>query len=123
MFFTDNTNFVNESTREQAPIVALQGHLIYTIRPGFWVAARRQLLEGRAHHDQRHALSLEQENSRLGVTLAVPIQQAAVRVSYSFGAYTTIGGDFHSIGMSVFLRLGGATVVQATARAAAGARL
>ena len=27
------------STREQAPIVALQGHLIHTFRPGFWVAA------------------------------------------------------------------------------------
>src|SRR4030095_14767174 len=32
VFFTENTSFVNEGTRQQAPIVAFQGHLIRTIR-------------------------------------------------------------------------------------------
>ena len=38
-FFTDNASYVNGATREQAPIVGLQGHLIRTFRPGFWIAA------------------------------------------------------------------------------------
>ena len=38
VFFTDNTDFRDGGTYEQAPILSTQGHLIYTIRPGFWVA-------------------------------------------------------------------------------------
>ena len=38
-FFTDNNDFVNGGTFEQAPIAALQGHLIYTIKLGCWIAA------------------------------------------------------------------------------------
>jgi hypothetical protein len=41
-----------------------------------------------------------QRNSRLGVTVAVPVKRQQVRIAYSVGAYTTIGGDFQSIGVS-----------------------
>jgi hypothetical protein len=100
VFFTDNTNFVNESTREQAPIVALQGHLIRTIRPGFWVAADGNYWKGGRVTTNGTSATQEQKNSRLGLTLAVPVHRQQVRISYSFGAYTTIGGDYHSIGAS-----------------------
>ena len=100
VFFTDNTNYVNESIREQEWIVSAQGHVIRTIRPGFWVAADGNYWKGGRVTTSGARAALEQENSRLGVTLAVPYRRQQVRVSYSFGAYTTIGGDFHSIGMS-----------------------
>ena len=106
MFFTDNTNYVNESTREQAPIVSLQGHLIRTIRPGFWVAADGNYWKGGRTTTNGVAAGLEQKNSRLGVTLAVPYRRQQVRVSYSFGAYTTVGGDLPLGRDVVFLRLG-----------------
>jgi len=100
VFFTDNTNYVNESTREQAPIVSLQGHLIYTMRPGFWVAADGNYWKGGRVTTNGTSATLEQKNSRIGATVAVPIQRQQVRFSYSFGAYTTIGGDYHAIGTS-----------------------
>ncbi len=100
VFFTDNTNYVNESTRDQAPILSLQGHLIYTMRPGLWVAADGNYWKGGRITTNGAVASMEQKNSRLGATVAVPIQRQQVRFSYSFGAYTTIGGDYHSIGMS-----------------------
>ena len=100
VFFTDNTNFVNGRTRQQAPIMALQGHLIRTIRPGFWVAADGNYWRGGAVTTTGSGKTAEQRNSRLGITLALPIHTHQVRASYSFGAYTTIGGDFHSVGMS-----------------------
>ena len=100
VFFTDNTNYVNESTREQAGIVSLQGHLIRTIRPGFWVAADGNYWKGGRTTTNGIAASSEQKNSRLGLTLAVPYRRQQMRVSYSFGAYTTVGGDYHSVGMS-----------------------
>ena len=98
--YTDNTNYVNESRREQSPIVALQGHLIYTVRIGYWVAADGNYWKGGRVTTNGVTASAEQKNSRLGVTLAVPVRRQQVRVAYSFGAYTTIGGDFHSVGVS-----------------------
>ena len=100
VFFTDNDNYVNNTLREQAPIVAFQGHLIRTIRPGFWVAADANYWKGGRVTTAGVPGTLEQKNSRVGLTLAVPYRRQQVRVSYSFGAYTTIGGDFHSVGVS-----------------------
>jgi hypothetical protein len=37
-FFTDNDSFFNGREREQDPLYALQGHLIYTFQPGFWAS-------------------------------------------------------------------------------------
>jgi hypothetical protein len=37
-FYTDNDNFYNDTEREQDPLPALQGHLIYTFRPGLWAS-------------------------------------------------------------------------------------
>ena len=34
---TDNEEFWNGNRREQDPLYALQGHLVYTFRPGLWV--------------------------------------------------------------------------------------
>jgi hypothetical protein len=37
-FFTDNDEFFNGNRLEQAPLFGLQGHVIYTFRPGLWAA-------------------------------------------------------------------------------------
>jgi len=98
-FFTDNTNYVG-AVRHQDPIVAAQAHLIYTFRPALWIAGDGNFWNGgRVTTNGADAL-LKQQNSRMGITLAVPIRRQQVRIAYSFGARTTIGGDFHSVGAS-----------------------
>jgi hypothetical protein len=37
--FTDNNDFLDGNTREQDPLYGLQGHLIYTLRPGLWLSS------------------------------------------------------------------------------------
>jgi len=38
-FFTDNDDFYGNATREQDPLFAIQGHLIYSLpRPGYWLS-------------------------------------------------------------------------------------
>lgn len=37
-FFTENNDFWQNSSRKQDPLLAVQGHVIYTCRPGFWFA-------------------------------------------------------------------------------------
>jgi hypothetical protein len=98
--FTANPDYVQGRTRQQAPIVAFQGHLIRTFRPGLWIATDANFWKGgRITTDGQPAL-LEQRNSRIGVTVAVPARRHQLRASYSVGAYTTIGGDYHSLGLS-----------------------
>jgi hypothetical protein len=98
--FTDNTNFVNGSTLQQAPIAAMQGHLIYTMRPRLWLAGDGNLWNGGRLTTNGTAAIEQQRNSRLGLTLALPIARGQLRVAYSLGAYTTIGGAFQSVGLS-----------------------
>jgi hypothetical protein len=38
-FATANDEFFNGKTREQDPLYGLQGHVVYTFRPGLWLAA------------------------------------------------------------------------------------
>ncbi len=99
-FFTDNTDYVNGGTREQSPIASFQGHLIYTIRPGLWVAGDGNFWNGGRITANGAPNIVDQENSRLGITVAVPVALHQFRISYSVGAYTTIGGDFQSLGVS-----------------------
>lgn len=99
-FYTDNTNYLNGGTLDQAPVAAAQGHLIYTVRPGMWVAGDVNYWRG-GRITVNGASNLEQQrNSRAGVTVAVPIARQQIRIAYSFGAYTNIGGDFKTIGVS-----------------------
>ena len=37
-FFTANDEFWNGNTLENDPLWAMQGHLVYTFRPGLWIA-------------------------------------------------------------------------------------
>jgi hypothetical protein len=99
-FFTDNSNFNNGATREQAMIAAIQGHVMYTVRKGMWVAADGNFWHGGRTTVNGVESTLEQSNSRVGFTLAVPIKTRQIRIACAFGAYTRIGGDFTSIGVS-----------------------
>lgn len=38
-FSTDNDEFWNGNLREQDPLYGMQGHIVYTLRPGLWLAA------------------------------------------------------------------------------------
>ena len=98
-FYTDNDDYVG-GTRSQAPIIGVQGHLVYTWRPGLWLAGDANFWRGGRITANGIESPVEQKNSRAGITLAVPKRSHQFRVAYSLGAYTTIGGDFHSIGFS-----------------------
>ena len=100
VLYTDNTNYVNGGVKEQAPIVAFQGHVIYTMRPGYWVAFDGNFWHGGRTTVNGLASTVEQNNSRMGATFAIPIQRHQIRIAASSGAYTRLGGDFTSVGVS-----------------------
>jgi hypothetical protein len=98
--FTDNTNYLSGGLRQQALIFAGQWHLIYTVRPGLWVAGDGNYWNGGRFTVNGIEAPLKQKNSRLGLTLAVPVARQQFRIAYSYGAYTTIGGAYKSLGLS-----------------------
>ena len=101
IFFTVNHNFYNGGVRSQEPIGSLQLHAIYNFRPGLWLAidgtyytGGRTTVNGKENFDL-------QQNSRLGITLAIPCGRAQfLKFAFSHGARTTIGGNFDTVGIS-----------------------
>jgi hypothetical protein len=99
--FTDNTNFFGGRTREQKPITSTQFHVTYTIKPRLWLAVNANFYRGgRTTVDGQANFDL-QENSRIGATIAFPIAPLeSLKISYSRGAFTTIGAEFDAIAVA-----------------------
>jgi len=99
--FTDNHGFYGGLTRRQDPILSTQFHFTRTFRRGLWAAFNANFYTGgRTTVGGSHNLDL-QRNSRVGATVAFPLGPAqSLRIAYSRGAYTTIGADFDSLGVS-----------------------
>ena len=104
LYIWDNDEFLG-TTREQAPIVAFESHLIRRIKPGFWVsldfnhyAGGRTTVGG----DLRADL---QRNTRIGATVAYPFaRHQLIKASYNTGVVTESGGDFDTLLLTYLLR-------------------
>jgi hypothetical protein len=100
--FTANDSFYPaESRRTQQPVLALQGHASYTVRPQLWVAFDATWYTGGATSIDGVEKADLQRNSRIGVTLSLPAtSRQSIKLSYSTGATTRIGGDFNTVGVA-----------------------
>jgi hypothetical protein len=107
-FFSDNDDFFGGKHREQAPLYAVQGHIIYSFPHGIWGAVNstyfaggRTTLDGVEPNDRL-------ANSRAGATLALPIDRKNSIKLYTFtGVSTRAGGNFDTYGLAWQHRWGG----------------
>lgn len=82
-FFTENDEFWNGNRVEQDPLLAIQGHLVHTFRPGLWVgssvgygAGGRSTVNGVAKNDRRNQFSW-------ALSFGVPVnRQVGLKFSY-----------------------------------------
>jgi len=96
-FFTDNSEYFGGLTLEQDAIFALQGHVIYTFRPGFWIAVDAGVLDGGTTRIEGVVRNTLQKNSRAGMTLVYSLaRQHGISFAYSSGVTTRIGADFRT---------------------------
>jgi hypothetical protein len=100
-FFTENSDFIGGTTRRQDPIYSGQVHVRYLFKRGLWAAVDTNYwYGGKATIDGVGGDDL-QENSRVGITVSWQVQRSHnIRVAVSRGAFTRIGGDFDSFGVS-----------------------
>ena len=97
-FAPNHRFFPGRSTRTQRPMAAFESHLGYYLRPRLWAsldanfwAGGRSAIDGVAKQDL-------QRSSRIGGTVSVPVSRRhSVKLSYSRGAYVSIGGDYQTI--------------------------
>jgi hypothetical protein len=99
--YTTNSDFYGGATREQDPVFSSQVHLRYRFRRGLWAALDANYwYGGEATIDGTGGDDL-QDNSRFGFTVSWQVaRQHNLRFAVSRGAFTRIGGDFESFGLS-----------------------
>lgn len=98
--YTANNDFQGR-TRTQNPIASAQAHLSYDLRPGLWAAFDANFFRGGRTAIDGAPRQDFQTNSRIGGTISFPVaKRQSLKFTYSLGAYTTIGGDFQSVGVS-----------------------
>jgi hypothetical protein len=107
-FATANEEFFGNRKRQQAPLAAIQGHVLYSFGKGIWggfdatyYSGGRTSLNGIENNDR-------QSSSRVGLTLSLPLtRQQSVKLYTSTGATARAGGDFTIAGILWQFRWGG----------------
>jgi hypothetical protein len=97
--YTDNRDFIG-ARREQAPLHAVQSHLVYRFPRGSFAAldatyytGGRTTVDGRRGDDR-------QGNSRLGITVSIPVHRNhSLKLHASTGVSVRTGGDFDLLGI------------------------
>jgi hypothetical protein len=107
-FYTVNHDYYNGKTLSQDPIGSIQGHVNYNFPKGIWAALDGTFYwGGRTTIDGVQGNNL-QENSRLGLTVAVPVNiHHSIKLNLSTGASTRTGSDFDAITLAWQYRWGG----------------
>jgi len=98
--FTDNDDYLGSRTLEQAPLLTSQVHATYNLDHGIWVALSgtydyggRTTIDGTRSNDRA-------DNSRVGATLALPVNRNnSMKLYASSGVSTRTGSDFDLIGV------------------------
>jgi hypothetical protein len=103
LFQTNDEFYPGASVRTQEPIVALQLHGSYALRSRMWVAIDGTWYSGGTTSIDGVDKADLQRNSRVGVTLSVPLPlpgQHSLKIAGSTGATTRIGADFKTIAVA-----------------------
>ena len=106
--YTDNHDFSAARPCAQAPIYSVDAHVSYTRGAGIWVAVDGTYYTGgRTTVDGVEDNDL-QKNTRLGVTVALPVNRhTSVKLYGSTGVSTRTGSDFDAAASCVQYRWGG----------------
>ena len=99
-FFSNNDEFFGGKTLEQDPVYSPQVHVTYNFGNGIWAALSSTYdYGGRTRMDGVRSDDL-QSNSRLGATLALPVNRNnSIKLYSSTSIHTTSGSDYNLVGI------------------------
>jgi len=101
-FFSRNSFFPGTRSQSQKPMGALEGHLGYDFKPGFWVSLDGNFwFGGITSVDGLENPITKQTNSRLGGTVALRIaKHQSLKFGYSNGTYIRFGGNYQNVSVA-----------------------
>jgi len=106
--YTDKHDNFGNTTLEQDPLYATQAHLTYNIKPGIWAAVSATIENGGRTRVDGVKNDDEQENTRLGVTLAASIDKNhSIKLYANNALHTRVGTDYDLVGVAWQYRWGG----------------
>ena len=90
--FTANNDFFGGQIREQDPIGVAQGHVVHSFKPRLWASFdATYYYGGETTLDGVHKADLQQ-NSRAGVTVALPVTRShSLKLAYAKGTTARVG--------------------------------
>ena len=107
-FFTDNDDFYGGTTRSQDPLYSLQGHAIHGFASGTWLSIDATYFTGGRTEVDGVLNNDLQQNWRLGVTLALPVDRLnSIKFFASSGVSARTGNNFDALGVAWQHRWGG----------------
>jgi hypothetical protein len=93
--FMANSSGMGGTTIRQDPIMSLQAHLSYNLPRGIWLGLNVNYFEGGRTTIDGQPGSDIQKNSRVGLTLSLPLRpKHSLKLAAHTGAFTRIGADF-----------------------------
>jgi len=104
-FYSKNDEYYGGKSLEQDPLYTTQAHVTYSIGKGVWVA-----LDGTYDYGGRTTVNGVQqddvmENSRFGVTLAMPVNRDySIKLYASSGVSIRTGSDYNLAGLALQYR-------------------
>src|SRR5271170_7259172 len=102
-FYTTNQSYFTGGAavqpQNQSPILSLEGHLSYDVKPRFWLSLDGNFwLGGVTSLSGIQNLATKQTGSRIGGTVSFPISKhQSIKASYSNGTYISFGGNYQSV--------------------------
>ena len=107
-FYGDNNDFLGNHRRSQKPIYSAQGHVIYNLKPGMWLAANLSWFGGgRTSIDGVSDKNL-QKNWRAGLIVAAPLDRRfSLKANASTGVSARTGNNYDLYGIALQYRWGG----------------
>lgn len=100
-FLSENDDFFGGIKRKQDPIYSTQAHLLYSFRRGMWLAVGTTYYWGGKYSNDGVPTNTELSNTRLGITLAYPInKQHSIKVFGNSGINTRYGSDFDALSVA-----------------------
>ena len=99
--YTTNHDFSGGKTRVQDPLTSIQIHVVYEFKPRCWLAIDGTWYGGGSTTVNGVANADRQDNSRLGLTLSIPLPKGnALKLAYARGATARVGGKLNTISLA-----------------------
>jgi hypothetical protein len=99
--FTDNDEFLVSHTKQQDPLYAVRGHVIYNFNPRLWGSLDGTYYEGSRSTVDGAGNDDLQQNTRWGVNLSYAVNRNnSLKLYFSSGVSSRTGTDFDTLGLA-----------------------